>query len=168
MNKANSILASILLIVAVVNVTWAHQQKMAITRVELNPRTNMLEVMHRFDLHDAEHAVGKIFGKGADIIGSEQTQTQFANYVAERFAMFTPNNKSMPLKLVGFEKEGKHFWVYQETPKPESLAGVQIVHNALRDIWFAQTNTVNVKINDMIETLTFTENTEVLNIEFAR
>jgi hypothetical protein len=167
-SSMKSLFAALLLLFVVINVSFAHQQKMAITRVELNPRTNMLEVMHRFDLHDAEHAVSELFGKGADIIGSEKTQAQFADYVAERFGIYRPNNESLPVKLVGFETEGKHFWVYQETPKPDIVNGLQIVHNALRDIWFAQTNTVNVKMDDRIETLTFTENTEVLNVEFNR
>lgn len=163
----STLLVAFLLSAALVSVSTAHQQKMAITRVELNPRTNMLEVLHRFELHDAEHAVGEIFGKGADIISSEQTQAQFADYVAERFGIFHSNNEALPVSLVGFEVEGQHFWVYQETPKPESLVGIQIVHNALRDIWFAQTNTVNVKIDQEVNTLTFTENTEVLSVNFV-
>jgi hypothetical protein len=146
---------------------FAHQQKAAITRIELNPRTNMLEVMHRFELHDAEHAVKEVFDGSADIIQSKETQSQFAHYVIARFGIYYPNNDALPITLVGFETEGKHFWIYQETPKPESLAGLQIVHNALRDIWFAQTNTVNVKLDKEINTLTFTDNTEVLKIDFA-
>ena len=35
----------------------AHQQKIAITTVLFNPRTENIEIMHRFNLHDAEHAV---------------------------------------------------------------------------------------------------------------
>lgn len=147
---------------------FAHQQKSAITRIELNPRSNMLEVMHRFELHDAEHAVGEIFGKNADIIGSSKTQQQFAAYVADRFGIFHKNDSALPITLVGFEVEGKHFWVYQETTKPKSMEGLQIVHNALRDIWFAQTNTVNVKLDRKIKTLTFSDNTEVLNIDFVK
>lgn len=168
-NIASKVLATSLMVIALlwVNISWAHQQKMALTRVEVNPRTNMLEVMHRFEVHDAEHAVGEIFGAGADIISSTDTQQQFADYVAERFGIFHANDEPLPMKTVGFEIEGKHFWVYQETPKPEKLAGLQVVHNALRDIWFAQTNTVNVKLDQKVNTLTFTDNTEVLNIDFA-
>jgi hypothetical protein len=148
-------------------IAQSHQQKAAITRIELNPRTQMVEVMHRFELHDAEHAVSEIFGKDADIIGSDKTKQQFADYVAARFGLFKADDEALPMKLVGYEVEGKHFWVYQETPKPSSFANLRVVHNALRDIWFAQTNTVNVKLDEKLKTLTFTENTEVLNIDFA-
>ncbi len=160
-------IAFALLCCLLVSQALAHQQKAAVTRIELNPRTNMLEIMHRFELHDAEHAVAEIFGGEADIIQSTTTQSQFAKYVSDRFGIYMPNNDELPIKSVGFEIDGKHFWVYQETTKPKELAGLQIVHNALRDIWFAQTNTVNIKVDQRINTLTFTDNTEVLNIDFA-
>jgi len=168
--KINLSLTFIVLLVGVVlgSSAFAHQQKAAITRIELNPRTNMLEVMHRFELHDAEHAVKEIFDGSADIIQSSETQGQFANYVSARFGIYRTNDEPLPMTLIGYEIEGKHFWVYQETPKPENMASLQVVHNALRDIWFAQTNTVNVKLDEDVNTLTFAENTEVLRIDFAR
>ena len=46
----------------------AHQQKEAITRVLFNPRTGNIEVMHRFLLHDAEHAVKELVDAKADIL----------------------------------------------------------------------------------------------------
>lgn len=169
-SRSSKSLATVILIVTlfITNSLWAHQQKMALTKIEVNPRTNMLEVMHRFELHDAEHAVSEIFTKDADILGSEKTQMQFAQYVVERFAMYLANDKAVPLSIVGFEIDGKHFWVYQEAEKPKQIEGLQVVHNALRDIWFAQTNTVNIKLDKNINTLTFTENTEVLKIDFSQ
>lgn len=150
-----------------VNSAIAHQQKMAITTVLFNPQTNNLEVTHRFDLHDAEHAVKKIFDAGADIIRSEKTQADFAQYVVKRFAIYDMKKVELPLDFVGTELEGKHFWVYQETPAPANLAGLYIQHNALRDIWYEQTNTINVEGMGDIQTLTFTDSTELLNVEFT-
>ncbi|MFC4698668.1 DUF6702 family protein [Glaciecola siphonariae] len=148
--------------------TLAHQQKLALSKVVVNPRTDMLEIMHRFELHDAEHAVKEIFKSDADIIQSLETQAQFAQYVYARFGIYKANGEALDLVEVGFEIEGKHFWVYQETPLPDSLEGLQVVHNALRDIWFAQSNTVNIEIGDKIKTLSFTDNTEVLSVNFTQ
>jgi hypothetical protein len=145
----------------------AHQQKMSITTVLFNPRTNNLEVMHRFDLHDAEHAVKEIFNGDADIMKSKQTQADFAKYVSERFAIYNMNKAELPLLSVGTELEGKYFWVYQETPAPTELTGLYIQHNALRDIWHQQTNTINIEGKGNIQTLTFTDNTELLSVEFT-
>ncbi len=146
-----------------------HQIKSAITTVLFNPNSQNLEIMHRFYLHDAEHAVHHIFGKNADIIGSEDTRAAFANYVMERFAI---QNGQEPLSIapVGFEVDGKFLWVYQETPLPASVSSLTVTHNALRDIWDGQVNTVNVEglINGekSLRTLTFKENTELLKVEF--
>jgi len=63
---------------------FAHQQKSGLTTVLFNPNTNNIEVMHRVYMHDAEHAVKTLFDKSADIINSEATQQQFAQYVAQR------------------------------------------------------------------------------------
>lgn len=164
------------LIILIVFCSWAgyaqaHQQKAAITRIELNPRTNALEIMHRFAVHDAEHAVSELF-KGtpakikADIFNNQDTQARFAKYVSERFGMYLPNNTPLPLELVGHEIDGKHFWIYQETPMPKTLEGVQVVHNALRDIWYDQSNIVNIKLNDQKDTLSFVDNVEVLKVAF--
>jgi hypothetical protein len=145
----------------------AHQQKMSITTVLFNPRTNNLEVMHRFDLHDAEHAVKEIFDGNADILQSEKTQSDFAKYVVARFAIYSLDKTELPLSFVGTQLEGKHFWVYQETASPDNLAGLYIQHNALRDIWHQQTNTINVEGMGDIQTLIFTDSTELLSVKFS-
>ncbi|MGB0215876.1 MAG: DUF6702 family protein [Alteromonas oceani] len=144
----------------------AHQQKIAITTVLFNPRTENIEIMHRFNLHGAEHAVKAMFKKTADILDDKDTQARFASYVANRFVLFNAQNDSLPLNLVGFEVEGKHFWVYQETAQPPALEGLQIRHDALRDLWPEQVNTINVEGNGDLKTLTFTDSVELLEVHF--
>lgn len=143
---------------------YAHQQKAAITRVLFNPRTGNIEVMHRFYLHDAEHAVRQIFDKDADIIGSRETQSLFADYVGERFAMTDDGVNALPLAPVGFEIERQFFWVYQETPIRAGITDLTIRHDALRDLWPRQINTVNVEGFDEIKTATFEGSVELQTI----
>ena len=149
--------------------SFAHQIKSAITSVLFNPNSQNLEVMHRFYLHDAEHAVHHVFGKDADIISSEATQSEFAEYVMERFSIQN-EGEAVNLSAVGHEVEGKFFWVYQETPLLENVKQLTFTHNALRDIWSGQINTLNVEglINGekSLKTLTFKGNTELLKVEF--
>ncbi len=144
----------------------AHQQKTAITTVLFNPRTENIEIMHRFNLHDAEHAVKALFKKTADILDDEETQTAFAEYVAKRFVLQNAKNSNLALNLVGFEAEGKHFWVYQETAQPPELQGLQVRHDALRDLWPSQVNTINVEGKGDLQTLTFSDNVELLEVHF--
>ncbi len=144
----------------------AHQIKAAITTVLFNPRTENIEVMHRFNLHDAEHAVKRLFDKQADILDDQKTQQAFAEYVTQRFSVRNAGGKALALNLVGFETEGKFFWVYQETAQPPELEGLQIQHDALRDLWPSQVNTLNVEGMGDIKTLRFEGNATLLEVEF--
>ena len=165
MQKSLKLLWGALLVAA--SSVHAHQQKAAISTVLFNPRTNNIEIMHRFDLHDAEHAVKEIFGKNADILDSKETQTQFSDYVNQRFYLFTSDKKPMPLKKVGFEADGKFFWVYQETTQPTELTNMIVRNDALRDIWPLQVNTINIEGKGDIKTLTFSDSVELLTVEFG-
>lgn len=144
----------------------AHQQKIAISTILFNPSTLNIEVMHRFNMHDAEHAVREIFGKDADIIDSATTQQQFSEYVKQRFAMHDQAGETLPLTLVGHELDGKHFWVYQETAQPTKLQNLTVRHNALRDLWPSQVNTINIEGKGELQTLTFSDSVELLKVEF--
>lgn len=158
-------LAALLLVMS--QVVSAHQIKAAITTVLFNQRTENIEVMHRFNLHDAEHAVKVLFDKHADILDDESTQKAFADYVTSRFYLLNAEDESLALKTVGYETEGKFFWVYQETEQPPALEGLRIRHDALRDIWPTQVNTLNVEGQGDIKTLTFRDNVELLSVEFT-
>jgi hypothetical protein len=142
--------------------------KAAITKVLFNPRTSNIEIMHRFELHDAEHAVKALFDTNADIISDKETQAQFAQDAADRFALLDNADQPLSLGLVGYEVEGKNFWVYQETAQPPAIEGLKIRHDALRDLWPTQVNTLNVEGVGDIQTLTFTDNVSLLEVRFDR
>lgn len=144
----------------------AHQLRAAITKVLFNKNTGNLEIMHRFYLHDTEHAVQMLFDKKADIRNSEGTRELFANYVSNRFAIKPLNGEELKLTPVGHEIERIYFWVYQEVKAPEDIEGLTMIHNALRDIWTDQINTVNVEGRGDLRTATFEGNVELLSVEF--
>ena len=159
-----TLLAVLLMLVA--NTVFAHQQKAAETTVLFNKQSNQLEVMHRFYLHDTEHAVQHIFDKNADIIDSKETQEAFAKYVTEQFFARDLADKPLPLSEVGFEVEGKFFWVYQETAIPEKLTGIKLYNGALRELWPTQVNMVNIEGQGKVRTLYFSDNKDWLIAEF--
>ncbi|MBL4639967.1 MAG: hypothetical protein JKY57_05505 [Kordiimonadaceae bacterium] len=142
---------------------YAHAQKAAITRVLFNAQTQNLEVMHRFLLHDAEHAVKKIFGNDADIIASENSRQQFADYVRSSFSIQNAEGTSLNFKSVGHELDGKFIWVYQEISIPDTKA-LTIKHNSLRELWPEQINMVNIEGKTGLKTATFTGSTELITI----
>ena len=144
----------------------ADQLKAAVTTVLLNDRTNNIEVMHRFYLHDTEHAVQHLFNKDADILNSKDTQKSFANYVAEQFLARDLANNALPLTDVGFEVEGKYFWAYQEKALPDNIKGIKLFNGTLRSLWPTQINMVNIEGKGNIRTLYFSENKDWLTAKF--
>lgn len=150
--------------------SFAHQIKSAITTVLFNANSKNLEVMHRFYLHDAEHAVSKLGSGDADIFSDPDTQDRFADYVINHFKLIKDEKERLPLSKVGYEIEGKFFWVYQETPLPGKVESLQVKHGALQDIWSEQVNTVNIEgvINGdkTLKTLIFNDSAKLLEVSF--
>jgi len=166
MNKFFIIIVAVFISGALSAPSDAHQLRTAITKVLFNKNTGNLEVMHRFFIHDTEHAVQLLFDKNADIRNSADTRELFANYVAQRFAIKALNGEELKLTAVGHEIERIYFWVYQEVKAPEDIKGLTMIHNALRDIWTDQVNTVNVEGRGDLRTATFDGDVELLSVEF--
>jgi len=133
----------------------AHQQKAALTQILFNPRTDTIEIVHRFYLHDAEQAVLQLFGVGADIHDNQETRFQMARYTVGAFSLWDENNSPIELGLVGFEIEGSFFYVYQESENKQNPSSLTIRNSALRDIWPDQMNTVNVEGKGPLQTVLF-------------
>jgi hypothetical protein len=147
---------------------FAHQKKEALTEILFNTRSGNLEVMHRYLIHDAEHAVRQLVDSNADLITSNETREAFAQYAVERFALLADDGTILDLHYVGQEVDSAFLWVYQEMPLPESLAGLGIIDNAMRDIWPEQNNLVNIERNGEIQSLNFNGSTEWLSVKFEQ
>lgn len=164
---SNSLLWMFVLVLAVwANNIFAHQQKAAETTMLISNDGTKLEVSHRFYLHDTEHAVKAILDKKADIINSKETQQQFADYVESQFVAQTLSDKALTLTSVGYEVEGKFFWVYQEAKLSGALNGVKVFNGSLRELWPTQVNMVNIEGQGKVRTLYFHEQKEWLEVKF--
>lgn len=133
----------------------AHQMKTAITRVLFNERTNNMEIMHRFYVHDAEHALAKTSGEQIYLLENTQAQQQFAHYVTQHFELGVGNKKPVVLTNVGQEVEGKFIWVYQELPIPDGNQPLWFRFDALQDYWPEQINQINVERKGVVRSLQF-------------
>ena len=142
----------------------AHQQKEAITRVLFNPRTGNIEVMHRFILHDAEHATRELFGKSADLLGDPADRERFSSYVHGRFYLIDQDGERIPLEPVGQEIEGRFLWVYAEAPIPPTVTGLAVSQESLRDLWPEQVNLVNVERDGTVRSALFDGSSREISI----
>ena len=88
----------------------AHQQKLAISSVAHNPRTDMIEVVHRIPLHDAEHALKQQGVTAPDIIADLESRRAFARYAGRRFSV-SVDGTPISFTLLGTEIEGANLMV---------------------------------------------------------
>ena len=144
----------------------AHQQKESLTRVLFNPRTGNIEVMHRFLLHDAEHASRKLFGSEADLLASAADRDRFEDYAQARFSLRDQDGDTIPLVSVGNEIDGRYLWVYAEAPIPGGLTALTLSHDVLRDVWPEQVNLVNVERDKTVRSATFDRGRRDATIRF--
>ena len=144
----------------------AHQQKESVTRVLFNPRTGNIEVMHRFLLHDAEHASRKLFDGEADLLGSAADRDRFCSYVHARFTLRDQDGDAIALMAVGNEIDSHYLWVYAEAPIPVGLTALTLSHDVLRDVWPEQLNLVNVERDKTVRSATFDRGRREATIHF--
>ncbi len=142
----------------------AHPQKVAVTQILFNERTEQLEVAHRFALHDAENAAARISDARPDLIGSAEARQDFAAYVIEGFSLRDDDGTPLALTLLGTEIEAGYLWVYQETPLPAGKPILTIRQDALRDIWPEQSNLVTIEYGRVFRSLTFKDSTQALTV----
>ena len=159
----------ILLGLLMISTGEAHQQKNAVTRILFNENTGNIEVMHRFFIHDAEHAAGLIFGERQMLAESRESRELFSSYVINRFSIEASfregNSEVLGLSYVGEEVDGQFLWVYQEIPAQGDITAFTIVNLTLRDIWSDQSNLVNIERDGRIYSLTFDGSAEVLTVK---
>lgn len=127
----------------------AHQQKEAYSTILFNERANTLEVQHRFYLHDAEHSLKESTGESIDLTLDTESQQRFSDYLLSHFSLKIEGS-DLKLGIVGFETEGKYFWVYQETVLPLDVTSLKVAMSALQEVWPSQINHINVEYDGRV------------------
>lgn len=145
----------------------AHEMKSAISKVLFNQRTGNIEVMHRFYVHDAEHAVKKLLDKSADLLAKQSTRDSFALYVSSHFQLKS-EGQDLKLSLVGNELDGRFFWVYQEVAIPKQMTQLQLRHDSLQSLWPDQVNVVSIEGRGKVKTVKFTPEQQWQQVQFSK
>ena len=142
-----------LLLLSVAVSASAHQLQAALTTIELNPRSELVEIVHRFYAHDAEHALAEVAGIEGDIRTDRALQQAFGRYVARHFSLSDAEGRPLEPELVGAEVEGDFLWIYQQLPAKSFDRIARVGHDSLQEVWPDQENRVNLRRDDGVHTL---------------
>ncbi len=133
----------------------AHRAPEGLTTIERNPNAGTIEITHRFHVHDAELALQEILADPDLSFESLEGKAQLALHVESAFQIVdSKNNTPIELKLIGAQIEGDQILVFQEYADKFPPV-IKVRHDALREAFPQQANTLNVKLNSRIRTLVF-------------
>ncbi len=142
--------------------TFAHKYFFGITEINLNHKTQSLEIIHQFTIHDLENAI------------AEQQQINFSpeyphyeklirQYFEKHFKIQV-NNTNIKLTWVGVEFVRDKLFVYQEAQGLKFLTGLVVKNDLLTDTYPKQINTVNFQDNNYQGSLTFNKSQRIAKI----
>ena len=144
----------------------AHQKNHALTTIIAKPANQGLEVMHRFYIHDIEFAVKKQRKDTTDFTQDKRAQQFFAQHVTDTFNLRLANKQPLTLNNIGYEIEGKYFWVYQELNDAVDVTNFEIRYETLIDIFPEQQNLVNMDIDGKTKSISFIKGSQWKSFSF--
>lgn len=133
----------------------AHRKKRAITTIEWNANTNLLEVTHVLHLHDAEQALARLGQLKSPDLTPLRSRAQLALYAQKQFSISQLNGDIIDLNIVGAEIQSGQAYIYLEAPLKSVPKGLLIKNSLLQDMYLEQTNLVNVLLGTEVRSLTF-------------
>jgi hypothetical protein len=132
----------------------AHRFHAGMTEISFNQNSGSVEVVHTYMAHDIEALLAKLAGRQVDLTRPED-EALLRNYLEQRFYLLAADGARLPLKWVGMTANVDSVVLYREL-EGTPLARVARVHDeVLVDVLPRQANTVNVRADGAIGSLTF-------------
>lgn len=132
----------------------AHREKLTLSEVVWNAEAQVIEVSHRVHIDDAQRAMVMAGVLREPNLRRLADQAKFALYVTENFALAGPD-ADINLETLGAEIEGSYIWVYQQAGLKALPGKIYVDCQILRTVFADQSNHVNVRTSEQVQTLTF-------------
>lgn len=123
--------------------TSAHRIEAALSVVEVNPSSGVLEITHRLYAHDLEHALD-LGAVGAGYFETPDGLAAIKAYCERQFFIGDEAGRALRLQFVGAELSGDLLYVYFEAGRYGGKA-LMLDSNLLQDFTQAQVNQINLR-----------------------
>lgn len=145
-------MSHILLLATLSDTCIAHQLKHATTLIDFK-HGSLIEISHRFYLHDAESVLASLSGKHRDLLQNQKAQSALCDYISAQFQLRYQAEEPAILKNIGCEIEGKYFWAYQESSYEHLPSNVQVKFSAFQEEIPEHINLINVQVDQKVRSL---------------
>ncbi|RSK47668.1 DUF6702 family protein [Hymenobacter rigui] len=136
---------------------WAHAYHASIMELRFNPEKQRLEMALKIFTDDLEKELSN--GKTAPVRTDQLTRAQLNPLlldVLRRSVQFSVRPaETLPLTLVGLQKETDAYWLYFTAPLPAAATGVTLRHRLLLELFPDQMNIVNLDVKGQKQSLLF-------------
>jgi len=136
---------------------FAHREKKTLTTIEWDSKTQMLNVIHSYHLHDAETALAAKGIIDKPDLFSLKARAKLAIYTAKNFSV-SSEGVEIKLKILGAETEAKTAYVYQQAKVEVAPKALLVSATMLRGIIRGQINNVDVSLGGEIRSVQFKRN----------
>lgn len=135
-----------------------HEFFVSITEGEYKETENTFQFTIKFIGHDLEKAL-EMSGTPELNLGTKQELTNaneyLLKYINNHFSI-NCNDKNVQLKMIGKEVGNDDFiFCYLESEKVENIQNIEIKNTLLTEVFSAQENILNLKINDKLHSISF-------------
>lgn len=134
---------------------FAHRVPITLTEISWSENTHSLQIIHELHVHDAEEGLARVRNERGIMLVDLEARAKLAIYVEEHFTLQDGEGNIIPLTLIGAEVEGDHALVYQEAKLEALPKDLLIGCSILRGVIPGQSNQVNIRIKDSVQTLVF-------------
>lgn len=132
----------------------AHRFHIGLAEIAFNDRSGSVEVVHTYMAHDVEPLLAGLAGQTIDL-GSPDAEALLRQYIDTRFYLLGAGKARLPLRWVGMAVNVDSVIVYQELPATPLVKVVHVHNEVLTDLLPRQDNTVNVRVDGEMKSLSF-------------
>jgi hypothetical protein len=134
--------------------SFAHRFHAGMTDIAFNDKTGSVEVVHTYMAHDIDAVLAELHGRPVDL-GQSAGEALLRQYIERHFYLLGADKRRIALKWVGITVSVDSVVIYQEAERT-ALPALAAMHNeVLVGFLPRQANTVNVRQDGQIRSLTF-------------
>jgi len=141
---------------------YAHRFFFGISELNVNHKTNEIEIIHQFTVHDVENLIAQ--QKQINFSPEHPQYELLIRQYFEKNFKIQKNNTNIKISWVGLEIVRQQLFIYQEVKDQNFLVGLVVKNDLLTDTYAKQINTVNFQDNTFKGSLTFSQSQRAAKI----
>jgi len=123
----------------------AHRSHVTLTRLSVNPRSGLFEIVHAIHYHDALRLLAALGVRDDVQPSSIEGRARIALEIEKTFRWSTADGTALSPVTVGAELEGDNLLVYQEMPVPAASRRLIVESSFMQNVFADQVNRLLVE-----------------------